>query len=48
MSQPIRIVIVDDHSILRESLRVLLEKQDDFEVVADAADGRTAIKTVST
>jgi DNA-binding NarL/FixJ family response regulator len=34
-----RIVIADDHGIVRSGLRMLLERQEDFEVVAEAADG---------
>jgi DNA-binding NarL/FixJ family response regulator len=36
---PIRVVLADDHTILREGLRQLLESADDLEVVAEAADG---------
>jgi DNA-binding NarL/FixJ family response regulator len=39
----IRVLLVDDHAILREGIKALLEKQDDIEVVAEAADGREAI-----
>jgi len=34
-----RIVIADDHGIVRSGLRVLLERQEDFEVVGEVADG---------
>jgi DNA-binding NarL/FixJ family response regulator len=34
-----RIVIADDHGIVRSGLRMLLERQEDFEVVGEAADG---------
>lgn len=40
----IRILLADDHKIMREGLRALLEKQPDMEVVADAEDGQTAIQ----
>lgn len=40
----IRIIIVDDHSITREGLRVLLEKQPDIEVVAEAENGRAGVR----
>ena len=40
----IRILLTDDHQIVREGLRSLLEKQPDMEVVAEAADGITAIE----
>ncbi len=39
----IRIVLVDDHPIVREGLRAVLETQTDFEVVGEAANGREAI-----
>ncbi len=39
----IRILLADDHRIMREGLRELLNKQPDLEVVAEAGDGRTAI-----
>ncbi len=42
----IRIVIVDDHRIVREGLRGLLEAQTDMEVVAEASDGRSALRLV--
>ena len=34
-----RVLIADDHGIVRSGLRELLESQDDLEVVAEAADG---------
>jgi DNA-binding NarL/FixJ family response regulator len=43
----IRVLLVDDHAILREGIKALLEKQDDIEVVAEAADGREAIPKVA-
>jgi two-component system, NarL family, response regulator NreC len=39
----IRILIVDDHAVVRSGLRLLLERHDDIEVVAEAGDARTAI-----
>ena len=41
--QPIRILLADDHVIMRRGLRLLLESQPEFSVVAEAADGREAI-----
>ncbi len=41
---PIRVLVVDDHPIVRAGLRALLEAQDGFTVVGDAADGRRAIE----
>ncbi len=42
----IKIILADDHEIVREGLRSLLEKQPDMEVVAEAEDGRTTVKQV--
>ena len=41
-----RIVIAEDHTILREGLRVLLSSHPDLEVVGEAVDGREAIRRV--
>jgi len=41
---PIRILLADDHSVVRDGLRALLEKQPDMAVVAEAADGRDSIR----
>jgi two-component system response regulator NreC len=43
----IRILIADDHVIIRSGLRLLLEQQPDFKVVAEANDGREALQMVS-
>jgi two-component system NarL family response regulator len=40
---PIRVLVCDDHQIVRQGLVALLEADDDFEVVAEAADGGEAI-----
>ena len=40
----IRILLADDHKITRQGLRSLLDKQQDMEVVAEAEDGRTAVR----
>jgi DNA-binding NarL/FixJ family response regulator len=39
----IRVLICDDHTILREGIRLLLNSQPDIEVVAEAVDGRDAV-----
>jgi two-component system response regulator NreC len=39
----IRIVIVDDHAVVRSGLKLLLEGQEDLEVVGEAGDARTAV-----
>jgi DNA-binding NarL/FixJ family response regulator len=42
MSQ-IRILLADDHTVMRRGLRLLLEQQPDFQVVGEADDGRQAV-----
>lgn len=39
----IRIILADDHSVMRQGLRLILERQKDFEVVGEASDGRDAV-----
>ncbi len=45
-AEPIRIVIADDHPIFRDGLRRLLTLEHDFEVVAEAADGKEVLEVV--
>jgi two-component system response regulator NreC len=40
----IRILLADDHNVMRKGLRLLLESQPEFTVVAEAADGRQAVE----
>ena len=40
----IRIVIADDHVLVREGVRLLLQSQPDMEVVAEASNGREAVE----
>ena len=40
----IKVLIVDDHAVLRQALRILLEGQAEVEVVGDAANGREAVE----
>ena len=40
----IRILLADDHTVMRSGLRLLLERQPDLEVVGEAADGREAVE----
>jgi len=42
----IRVLIVDDHKVVRQGLRFLLEQEDGIEVVGDCADGAGAIEAV--
>jgi DNA-binding NarL/FixJ family response regulator len=46
MDQKSRIVIAEDHTILREGLRALLSSNPGFEIVGEAGDGREAIRCV--
>lgn len=40
----IRVVIADDHTLVREGLRALLDGQGDFEVIGEASNGREAVE----
>src|SRR4030065_645830 len=40
----IKILIADDHAVVRDGTRQILEQEDDMDVVAEAADGAEAIK----
>jgi DNA-binding NarL/FixJ family response regulator len=42
----IRVVIADDHAVVREGTRTLLEREEDMQVVGEAADGEEAIKRI--
>jgi DNA-binding NarL/FixJ family response regulator len=42
----IRMVLADDHAILRDGLKKLLQREDDFVVVGEASDGQEAIEKV--
>lgn len=44
----IRVVLVDDHALVRAGLRALVEKLQGVEVVGEASDGREALKLVET
>jgi DNA-binding NarL/FixJ family response regulator len=48
MRKPHRILIVEDHRILREGLRSLLSSNPDLEVAGEAADGLEAVRAVET
>jgi len=43
MSAPIRVLVVDDHPVVRQGLRTFLDLQDDITVVGEAADGEAAL-----
>src|SRR5262249_59307314 len=44
--QQIRVVIVDDHAVVREGLRTYLELEDRLEIVGEASNGREAVDKV--
>ena len=44
MNRKIRVVLADDHTILRSGLKALLNMEPDMEVVGEAADGREAVE----
>ena len=44
----IRIILADDHAVMRRGLRLVLEEQKDFQVVGEASDGREAVTLVET
>ncbi len=43
---PIRILVVDDHAIVREGLTKILSQEPDFQIVGEAADGASALTVV--
>ncbi|MET1161579.1 MAG: response regulator transcription factor [Pseudoxanthomonas sp.] len=46
MTDTIRLLLADDHAVVREGLRALLEQQPDMRVVAEAGDGPSALRMV--
>jgi DNA-binding NarL/FixJ family response regulator len=47
MNAPIRILVADDHPIVRDGLVAILSAQPDFEVVGEAGDGAETLRTVT-
>ncbi len=47
MPSAIRVLLADDHPLIRSGLRALLERDGSFQVIAEAADGNEAIKLAS-
>jgi two-component system response regulator NreC len=43
-NKPIRVLLVDDHQVLREGLRLLLESEPDIVVIGEATDGQQALE----
>lgn len=48
MGQPARILLADDHSLVRSGLRMILDAEPDLQVVAEAADGHEALTMLDT
>lgn len=46
MTIPSRILIVDDHDVVRQGVRKILETQNDWEVAGEAANGEEAVRLV--
>ena len=46
MKEKIRIVLADDHAIVRDGVKYLLEDEKDLEVVGEAANGKEALQLV--
>jgi two-component system response regulator NreC len=44
MTRKIRVLLADDHRMMREGIRALLERERDIEVVGEASDGREAVR----
>ena len=44
----IRVLLVDDHELMREGLRSILERESDVEIVGEAASGREAVELART
>jgi DNA-binding NarL/FixJ family response regulator len=46
-TRPIRVVLADDHAVVRKGIREFLEEEGDIQVVAEAADGEQAVVEVA-
>ena len=46
-TMPIKVLLADDHSIVRAGLRRIIEESGDMEVVAEASDGREALRIIA-
>lgn len=46
--QPIKIILADDHKLVRQGMRALLDAQPDLEVVGEAGDGQEALHLIDT
>jgi DNA-binding NarL/FixJ family response regulator len=45
--EPIRVYLVDDHTVVRQSVRVMLEAEPDIEVVGEAGEGRAGVRGIA-
>ena len=45
---PIRVLLVDDQSLVRSGFRMLIESEDDMQVVGEASDGAAALQALRT
>ncbi len=43
---PIKAFIADDHAMMREGLRLIIETEKDIRVIGEAADGRQAVRLI--
>lgn len=48
MSEKLKVMLVDDHEVVRQGLRALLEVEDDIDVVTEASTGREAVDMAKT
>jgi len=46
VAEPIKVLVVDDHPVVRQGLRTFLDLQDDITVVGEAADGQSCVDAV--
>ena len=47
MSTPIRILVADDHLIVREGLRLILETDEEMQLIGEAVNGKEAVEFAS-
>jgi DNA-binding NarL/FixJ family response regulator len=47
MGSPLRVLVADDHAVVRQGLKLLIDGQPDMEVVAEAADGKTVLEVAA-
>ncbi|MBT4436637.1 MAG: response regulator transcription factor, partial [Gemmatimonadales bacterium] len=47
MSEGLRVVIADDHTVVRQGIRIVLEEVPGLEVVAEAGDGAEALRLIA-